>query len=83
MRHLPFTTCKEAGVTADEFETLDALQAELWIARRFEASSEPDAHLICPSCLQCIRRSKCPTHQTREQPRAPRSVQPRDASGLQ
>ena len=50
MRHLPFTTCKEAGVTADEFETLDALQAELWIARRFRSfvrtGCPPDLSLL-------------------------------------
>jgi hypothetical protein len=51
MRRLPlFTTSEEAEVTADEFETLDALQAELWISRRFtdfvESGFPPDLSLL-------------------------------------
>jgi hypothetical protein len=37
MRRPPLITCKEERVTADEFETLDALQAERWISRRFRS----------------------------------------------
>jgi hypothetical protein len=37
-------------VTADEFETLDALQAELWLARRFRdfvrSGFPPDLSLL-------------------------------------
>ena len=50
MRRPPLTSGRRARVTAEEFETLDDLQAELWIARRFRSFVEtgfpPDLSLL-------------------------------------